>query len=428
MIISEKNHSKIVNSFLVVIASLMMFRTLCTIVLLLFVVYNLFNLDKIKITKSLWILVLFISSPLLLNIIFLWHNDSLYEGLKATEKYVSLFFLPVFIIGNYRYISMYSLLKMYCILFAIILTVLFVKYIVFSPELFYKYANGIDMWEMGYAFTNSFGNHAPALNMHISFAIMSVFFLLTRVIEEEENKKKGIILYLLIFSTLFFFLLYINTRLALINTIVGIGLILGSYALRNKETYQSLLISSLTVLIIGSSVAIFIYKNPYMIKKYTTVTFSNMDKIGRLDEIDNVQAVAYNSLVTRLTIWETSIRLGLKQPIIGYGAADSKDILFDYYKETKQYFLERNELPVHNQLIDFFLKFGIFGIFIYTTYMFTIFYLGYKLKNPLILSFFVLFFISNMSDDFLIRFDGIVYSGFWISIFASTFVKAQKEY
>lgn len=428
MIISEKNHSKIFNTFLVVIASLMIFRVLCTIVLLMFVVYNLLNLEKIKTTKSLWFLVLFISSPLLINIIFIWNNDSLYAGLKAIEKYLALLFLPVFIIGNYRYISIYSLLKKYCIVLSIILIIMLVKYIIFSPELFYKYVNGIHMWEMGYSFTNSFGNHAPAINMHVSFAIMSVFFLLTKALEKEIKNKNEIILYVLIFMTLFFFLLYINTRLALINTIFGLAIILGSYGLKNKKSVRALLVTSLTLLIIGGSITIFIYKNPYMIKKYTVVTFANMDKIGRLDEIDNVQAVAYNSLVTRLTIWKTAINLGLKQPIIGYGAAESKNVLFDYYKETKQYFLHRNELPVHNQLIDFFLKFGIFGIIIFGMYMFNVFYIGYKLKNPLILSFFVLFFISNMSDDFLIRFDGIVYSGFWISIFASSFVKVQNDY
>jgi hypothetical protein len=52
-------------------------------------------------------------------------------------------------------------------------------------------------------------------------------------------------------------------------------------------------------------------------------------------------------------------------------------------------------------------------------YIFTIGYVGFDLKNGIIFSFFFLFFTSNLTDDFLLRFDGIVFSGFWFSIFGS---------
>ena len=426
MIISEKNHYKILNFFLIVIASLMIFRVPCTVAIILFVVYNLFNLKKIESSKLYLNLVFLISFPLILNIIFLWSNTSFYEGIKATEKYLALFFLPILIIGNYKYIIMNSLLKTYAIVFSFILIFLLIRYIVFFPEFFDKYWKGIHLWEIGYSFANSFKNHAPALNMHISFAVVYVFYLILISLTSAERKMKLILFYFLLFIILFFFLLFVNTRLALLNTFIGFGIVVVYlFYMDIKKTKLLYIVLSISV-IIGVISTVYISKNPYMIKKYTKDTFSNMDKIGRLDEIDNARAVAYNSLVMRLSILKSATELGLREPILGYGAADSKTELYEYYKETGQYLLYKNQLPVHNQIIDFFLKFGIFGIIVFGFYIWNIYRIGFFLKNPIIISFFVIFFISNMTDDFLIRFDGIVYSGFWISIFASEFMKKHN--
>ncbi|WP_432672388.1 O-antigen ligase family protein [Flavobacterium sp. SM2513] len=426
MIISEKNHSKIFNFFLVTIASLMIFRIPCTIVIILFVFYNLFNIDKLIYSNTYRNLVLVISLPLIINVLFLWNNSSLYEGIKAIEKYLALLFLPLFIIGNFKYISMNSLLKRYTIILVLILTILLVRYIFYFPDFFNKYWKGIHLWELGYSFSNSFSNHAPALNMHISFALIYIFYLILNNFTFSEIKIKYIILWFLLFAVLFFFLLFVNTRLALVNTLIGFFIIViyqFSKSIKKEKSFSTAL--GLGVVIIAVA-AVFLSNNPYMIKKYTTDTFSNLDKIGKLDEIDNARAVAYNSLVTRLSILKSATELGLRKPVIGYGSADSKSKLCEYYKETRQYFLYKNQLPVHNQVIDFFLKFGIFGILIFGVYFWNILRIGYYLKNPLIISFFVIFLISNFFDDFLIRFDGIVYSGFWISIFASEFIKKKN--
>jgi len=425
MIISEKNHCRILNIFLIAIASLMIFRVSCTIVLMVFFGYCCLNFNKIRNNNDYRRLVLLIASPLIINLVFLWNNNSLHEGLKATEKYVGLLFLPMFIIGNYKYILMNDILKKYAVLLSIILIALFVRYIIFFPELFNKYLNGVHLWELGYSFANSFNSHAPALNMHIAFAVVAVFYLMVNALTRPEKSIKEAASCFIIFIVLFFFLLYINTRLALVNAIIGIGIVLVYQLFHNGKKIKLFFIGLGIAGFMAGAIIVFIHENPYMIKKYTTDTFANMDKIGKLDEIDNVRAVAYNSLVMRLSIWKSALELGLKKPVVGYGAGESKNELYAYFKETRQYFLYKSQLPVHNQVLDFFLKFGIFGLFVFGLYLWNIFQIGHALNNPVIIAFFVIFLISNLSDDFLIRFDGIVYSGFWISIFASHFMKEK---
>ena len=52
-------------------------------------------------------------------------------------------------------------------------------------------------------------------------------------------------------------------------------------------------------------------------------------------------------------------------------------------------------------------------------------YIYIQTKKSIVLFFFVNFFISNLTDDYLNKFDGIVYSAIWYSIF--TYYLIQKK-
>ena len=426
MTISEKNHSAIISGLLIIIATLVPFRVPCTLAIIFFSLYCLLNYTRLQWDRQSTNALFFIASPLILHVLFLWNESSFAEGIKAVEKYTALLFLPVFIIGNYKYISFESILKKYVIGLALILVAMLLRYIILFPEQFNKYVEGIHIWEMGYTFAKSFNNHAPAINMHVAFGVVASFYFLADAFVGARRSAFRSALFFATFAILFFFLLYINTRLALINALLSMAIVM-VYRLGKLEFRKTVVIVSAVAILVGGAIALFIYKNPYMIKKYTKDTFAHMDKIGRLDEIDNARAVAYNSLVTRLTIWQNALELGAQKPFFGYGSADSKDNLYQYYKDTNQYFLFQAKLPVHNQLIDFFLKFGIFGIGVFGLYFWNLSRLGFALNDPLLISFFVIFLISNLSDDFLIRFDGIVYSGFWISVFAAHYRKMKTN-
>jgi O-antigen ligase len=187
-----------------------------------------------------------------------------------------------------------------------------------------------------------------------------------------------------------------------------------------KEKNYKKVITTTTIVSVLSLTVFFLFleKNTFMKEKYTTAMFSYMDKIGKLDEIDHPEIEVYSSLVTRLSIWKSVWELSIENLPFGVGASDGKPELFKYYKTTNQKFLANYQFPTHNQYLDFLLKFGILGLITIFLYVLTIGYIGYITKNAIIISFFLLFFVSNLTDDFLIRFDGIAFSGFWISIFS----------
>ena len=424
MNISEKNFNKIFHVFLCLIATAMIFRKPCSVLIILFAVFNLIFIKKLKYTKTSLILVACIASPILLELLLFWNNDSFAKGLKAIEKSSSLLIFPLFIIGNYQRVNFLKLIKTYVLATTLILLFFFIRFNIIDAELMNKYLNGIHLWEMGYQFANSIGIHAPALNMHLAFvSVCALYFVFDSFRNHEKIRFK--IACMIIFLVSFFFVLFVNTRMALMNVLAGFVIVL-FFEINSKFNIKKIVLTAITVvgLVIGI-IFFFVQKDPYMKEKYSTTTFAYMDKVGKLDEIDHPEIKVFNSLVTRVSIWKSAWELSLKNLPCGVGASDGKPELNKYYKATNQQFLAKYEFPTHNQFLDFLLKFGILGPIVVFLYIFTIGYLGYDLKNAMILSFFLIFFTSNLTDDFLLRFDGIAFSGLWFSIFGSYWLQQK---
>ncbi|KFF07416.1 hypothetical protein B0A68_15120 [Flavobacterium reichenbachii] len=424
MNLSEKNFNKIFTVFLCLIAILMIFRKPCSILIIVFGVFNLIFIRKLKFTKTALILMVCISSPILLEILLFWNNDSYLKGLKALEKSTSLVLFPIFIIGNYQRIDFLKITQIYYSITTVVMLFFLIRFNLIYPELISKYAGGIDLFEIGYKFSDSVGMHAPALNMHLAFvSVCALYFVFYSFMKNEKPILK--MLRFVVFLLSFFFVLFVNTRIALIGAFIGFIVVL-YFAVESKFNIKQIAITSVTILVLmGGILFLFVQKNPYMKEKYSTVTFAYMDKVGKLDEIDHPEIKVFNSLVTRVSIWKSAWELSLKNLPFGVGASNGKPALNKYYAATNQHFLAKYEFPTHNQFLDFLLKFGILGPIVALLYMFTIAYLGYDLKNGIILSFFIIFFISNLTDDFLLRFDGIAFSGFWSSVFAGFWLQQK---
>jgi hypothetical protein len=425
MNISEKTYTKTINFFLIIIAFMMIFRKPCTWFIISFVLFNLAFLKKLKYSKDSIVLGLIVASPFLLEIFFFWNNDSYFFGIKSLEKSISLLIFPLFILGNYQRIDFNKILHIYSKITTCFVFFLFFRFLIIYPELINKYIKGIDLWEMGYRFTDSFGIHAPALNMHLAFvSIINLYF----VFHSFQNKKTFTVkaINLILFIVSFFLILFVNTRLALFDALIGFCLVFFYEVIKKSSLKKVIGVLSILAISLGIVFYVYIQSNPYMKEKYYTVTFAHMDKVGKLDEIKNPEAEVYNSFVTRVSIWKSVWELSLKNLPFGVGAADGKPELFKYYRQTNQKFLAKYNFPTHNQYLDYLLKFGIFGVIVVFIYIINIGYLGFSTKNAIILSFFFIFFTSNITDDYLIRFDGIAFSGLWASIFGSYWLQQKR--
>ncbi|MFI8377811.1 O-antigen ligase family protein [Leeuwenhoekiella sp. NPDC079379] len=414
MIVSERTYRFSYNTWLIVLAASLIFRMPATILLILFVAYNLFFYNHLRFTKKRLILIGLIASPFLLDLIFISNNELLQEGLKHAEKRISMLLLPLFILTQNHRFNTALIIRIYAIVTTLILSFCLVRFAIISPDLFSKYLNGVDLWEMGYVFANSINMHAPALNLHVAFVVVINFYFLKEGLTKVSKKYQ--IWRAAIFIASIIILFYVNTRLAIVNAFIGILLITFYKKMSVAEFKANRKLVLGLALFITLAIA-FVKVFPYSVEKFTSVTFSNLDKIGKLDDLENPEKTAYNGLVTRLSIWKSGLELATRNPIMGVGAADGKKELISYFEETHQNFLYKYEFPVHNQYLDFWIKFGVLGALIAFIYVGLFAYIGITSKQVMCVFFFILFASSNFVDDFLIRFDGIVFSALWLSIF-----------
>ncbi|MEH6407995.1 MAG: O-antigen ligase domain-containing protein, partial [Leeuwenhoekiella sp.] len=150
----------------------------------------------------------------------MWNNSSLGEGIKHAEKRITMLLFPALILGQEIHLDIKKILRYYSIITTTIMLIVFIRFVLFFPELFYKYLEGRDLWEMGYRFGDSMGMHAPALNMHVAFvAVINFYFFIKSFETRGRYLKMTLNLFLMVASI--FILLYINTRLAIVNAFIG---------------------------------------------------------------------------------------------------------------------------------------------------------------------------------------------------------------
>ncbi|MFD2892246.1 O-antigen ligase family protein [Flavobacterium chuncheonense] len=426
MKISEGKFNKIYNFLLLVVSLALPFGKLSNLAIILFVLFNLLFFKQPVLNKKIWKIALLMLIPLLLETLFFWNNDAFAKGIKSLLKYISLLAFTFFIIGHYKRVKVNQLLRRYAISMTLILLSLEIRFVIFFQQYIQKYLNGIDLWEVGYVFTQSFKVHAPAINLQLVFvACVNLYFLIQSFIQKSALQIKLINLGLVFIATIH--VMVVNTRVSLVCLILCFIFMI-FYEVKKQINLKKALLGTFGILLLLSVITtITVYSNPFMIEKYTTFTFSNLDKVGKLDEMEHPEIYAFNGLVNRLSIWKSALELANENWLTGVGASDANKDLIQYFKDTNQNFLAKYEFATHNQYLNYYLKFGFMGLILTFCYVFGQFYLGVTLKNGLIIAFALLFTISNLTDDFLNRFDGIGFSGFFYSIFIVLHLKWHSD-
>lgn len=422
MMIKKNNFEKINFIFLILILSTILFRSICTILIISYIVFQIFAFINLKVKIKFNGLIILLSMPFLIEVLMFWNNDYAYYGFKSLEKKIIYLFFPFFIILSPFKIDIFKIINYWTKIICLILFCFLIRYVIFYQDNINNYLNGIDVWDMGYSFSRSIdNNHAPALNLIVSFCCISSLYNFYNTTSKRRLEK---ITNFITYTMLLGFVFLINTRIAVCSSILG-SIFITLYQFKSSFTLkQSVLITAIVFIFI----VIFITLFPYTIKKYTTVSFGNMDKIGKLDEVENPEGEIYNSLVTRLSIWKSAFDLSKRNIWFGVGASDGKRKLFEYYYETDQMFLFKYKFPVHNQYLDYLVRFGIIGFVLLIIFMALPLYIGFKLHNSLIIYYSLSFIIANITDDFLIRFDGIVFSCILVSFFGYLYVRNQDKY
>ncbi len=402
-------------------ASTIIFNDFSKFFLWFFGVIFLIFYSKMYIYRSKVIWAFFI--PVALHILFFWNNESYIPAIKQLEKFTVFLVFSLIFIFQKRPINIRKILTYYSSIFSTILFLSFIYYLCVNFIDFKGYVFGKDVWKMGYAFSNFVGSHAPAFNMQVSFlSFVNLYLVMNTAL--GKNKDSSLFVRGACLAGSLFVMLIINTRVAIAIFAVGaISYIAYIFFVKGFTAKKMFFISA----ILGIISIVFLFTFPYTLEKFQNKTFNKMDMIGKLDQIDQPEEKIYNSLVTRLSVWSVVLDMSIKKPVTGYGYTNCYALLFQKYKNSNQRFLLKYKFKVHNQFLDFLLKFGFLGAILLIVFFINKFYIALKTRSAVFLYFSVIFLSANLFDDFLIKYEGIAFSAFWTSVFIKSYLEKQSK-
>lgn len=370
-------------------------------------------------SKVIWAFII----PVVLHVLFFWNNESFIQSIKQLEKFTVFLVFPLIFIFQQRPINIRKILTYYSSIFSTILFLFFIYYLYINFIDFKGYVLGEDVWKMGYAFSNFLGTHAPRFNMHVSFlSFVNLYLVMNTAL--GKNKDSSLFVRVACLASSLFVMLIINTRVAIaIFAVCAISYIGYIFFVKGFTVKKMFFISA----ILGIISTVFLFTFPYTLEKFQKKTFNKMDMIGKLDQIDQPEEKIYNSLVTRLTVWSVVLDMSTKKPIKGYGYTNCYALLFQKYKDSNQQFLLKHKFKVHNQFLDYLLKFGYAGVLLLIIFFANKFYIAIKIRSTVFLYFCILFLAANLFDDLLRIYDGIAFSAFWTSVFIKSYLEKRSK-
>ena len=370
-------------------------------------------------SKVIWAFII----PVVLHVLFFWNNESFIQSIKQLEKFTVFLVFPLIFIFQQRPINIRKILTYYSSIFSTILFLFFIYYLYINFIDFKGYVLGKDVWKMGYAFSNFLGTHAPRFNMHVSFlSFVNLYLVMNTAL--GKNKDSSLFVRVACLGSSLFVMLIINTRVAIaIFAVCAISYIGYIFFVKGFTAKKMFFISA----ILGIISTVFLFTFPYTLEKFQKKTFNKMDMIGKLDQIDQPEEKIYNSLVTRLTVWSVVLDMSTKKPIKGYGYTNCYALLFQKYKDSNQQFLLKHKFKVHNQFLDYLLKFGYAGVLLLIIFFANKFYIAIKIRSTVFLYFCILFLAANLFDDLLRIYDGIAFSAFWTSVFIKSYLEKRSK-
>ncbi len=370
-------------------------------------------------SKVIWAFII----PVVLHVLFFWNNESFIQSIKQLEKFTVFLVFPLIFIFQQRPINIRKILTYYSSIFSTILFLFFIYYLYVNFIDFKGYVLGKDVWKMGYAFSNFLGTHAPRFNMHVSFlSFVNLYLVMNTAL--GKNKDSSLFVRVACLASSLFVMLIINTRVAIaIFAVCAISYIGYIFFVKGFTAKKMFFISA----ILGIISTVFLFTFPYTLEKFQKKTFNKMDMIGKLDQIDQPEEKIYNSLVTRLTVWSVVLDMSTKKPIKGYGYTNCYALLFQEYKDSNQQFLLKHKFKVHNQFLDYLLKFGYAGALLLIIFFANKFYIAIKIRSTVFLYFCILFLAANLFDDLLRIYDGIAFSAFWTSVFIKSYLEKRSK-
>ena len=367
--------SNLLNIFLVIYAILLPFSNAfttfsapCILLILWIAEGNLSEKFKKILSQKPAIFLLFF---LIFNILSLLWTTNIQEGIHTLKYYIA--FTVIFITITTSLKNTYSKIIIYAFLLS-----MFVSEILL-------YGVMLDLWKIGQATPS---NPSPIMH-HVLYSIfiaVTIFFLIWQIKCKNTKMSYKILEILFLISTTSN--LFINSgRTGQIAVVIGIFVFaISYYGIRWKKITSIFLFLFFMIMIAYNLSPNF--KNRILMAK------SDIHKISKGD--------LNNSWGLRIAMKILGYKIVMDHPLVGVGIGDVLDVKNAYlsHSDMKKYLFLKNIIHFHDQYLQILLQTGLIGLFLFLTFIYSIFHESYKdqLSKSILFSVMSVYIFSFFAD------------------------------
>lgn len=337
------------------------------------------------IKKDIYSIFLF-SFPFILCLTSLLWTDDMKLGLKIVEKNLSFFIFPicVFVFKIFQDPKvLINFIRVYIISSAISVLLTFMYLFLNAGEILNE--------KNGYL-----------TNIKIRKAIDDV-----PIIGEHA------IYFSLILALSLLFLLYFSFKNKYINLVLTLIFISGLVVASSKGIILSLVFVLILVIIQSkkgffNKVLIFLFLGIGLYSLYYVPPINA--RVNEILKTKNIypKGIHFNSFNTRVAIYDCGLSLVPQVPFWGFAPAGTQKELDNCYKKFDTSAFDNQKFNTHNQYLDYFLSYGLFGFIVMLYCFFLFFRVSLRSENKMYFNFLVLFCVAFLTENILVRNTGIV--------------------
>jgi len=337
---------------------------------------------QFKTTPYFWLLMALYG----LNIVGMLYTENVSRGFNTITRQISFVLFPLFY-SVYKVENIGVLLKLFVIsIFGLVLT--------FELHTLYLFFYKSDIFpldlELFFSYRYTGGELTKLLEMHNAYFGMYIMFAHVIILDYLSRTRKNyiIILLLLVIAFQSLFLLQMVAKTAIILNIILIVCSL-AYILIKRKFYKTLLFS----------VGLLAFAGWFSVQHLNITVSRISDRLAELQKGDDSEQE------TRPRMWSASIPVVQNNYIIGTGTGDVKKALHAEY-EKRGINIRSN---VHNQYIDYLMRFGIFGLGLFLAVFAYSLIHAIKTNNYIYFCFTIIIMVCCFTENILSRQWGITF-------------------
>ena len=350
-------------------------------VLLLFFLIDKNIVQKLKNSFSnplMWVFC----SYVFLQVLGLIHTENITQGIKEIKGVVLLVIVPMVLYGEKLDAKQLQILFQFFIAFLILFA------------FFLLYIDPINM-------QFKYGIHIMPLSNYFIVGILLCLYLW----EQEKLRWYFLLPLVLLFSLL---ILKLSSRISFI-----ILSLLSLCYLIYRKYWKTLIFTFFTV---STGFFYFSQKEQLLTIKFKQLieNYKGIDELFVNGKVQNEKVDGHGE--ERLIFWYLGWRIFKQNPLIGVGTGDTKDAIYESYKNVDFKLGIQEKYEVHNQYIAALMKLGIFGFVALLGIFVTVFLRAIKTRNHLLLMLLINTLLTAFTESIFGQYHCILIFAFFIPL------------